>query len=462
MDGMDTTEDMEQSSSRKASVLVHAVHSSLPTANLDQTARLDYDHTRSNGFAVRIEALMPGSASTILVALLLLSQRAAPLGEDRTPSPRVSRPAWVTTEGLSVLVEPEEGALVTARLKVGRKVIVRAAHPPGWLTIAPPDGSFSWIEKRAVEDLGEGRGQVIVSAAAVRPGRNDAALPTGPYVTLRAGAEVVLLDRPPLILRQGEERRVWYAIEPPASEVRYIRSDGVAWSNPALLDADTQDPAAAPSFDFVTRQRDLAQDEFQRLDPEFVAVGPIAREVGLSPSFESELQRIEKAHRSALMRPIETWSLDPIAAEYQKLQDQTTIGNEKQAVEVRLAQLRHQANTSKAARSLREMIENSRQRDSEFKRIRERLANIASGDQAPYDAEGLLQTSSAMLDGHKALVLINDAGKTEAYLVMPPGLQLDTYLATRVGIRGDSRYDSRLKARVITVGDIDRLDPGPR
>ena len=158
---------------------------------------------------------------------------------------------------------------------------------------------------------------------------------------------------------------------------------------------------------------------------------------------------------------METWSLAPIEAEYLRLRDQSNSGNEKQAVELRLTQLKHQAETSRSARSLRELIENSRLRDKEFQRIRERLGTIASGDEAPYDAEGLLQTSSTMLDGHKALILINDAGKTDAYVVMPPGLRIDQYVATRVGIRGDSRYDARLKARVINVAEIDRLDTAP-
>ena len=272
---------------------------------------------------------------------------------------------------------------------------------------------------------------------------------------------MVLLDRPPLILRQGEERRIWYAIEPPASEVRYIRDDGVAWSDPTLLGTEGEKDEPSSTFDFVNRRTDPSEDRIGRLDPEFVAVGPTAREVGLSPSFEAELKRIEKAHRATLVRPMETWSLAPIEAEYLRLRDQSNSGNEKQAVELRLTQLKHQAETSRSARSLRELIENSRLRDKEFQRIRERLGTIASGDEAPYDAEGLLQTSSTMLDGHKALILINDAGKTDAYVVMPPGLRIDQYVATRVGIRGDSRYDARLKARVINVAEIDRLDTAP-
>ena len=401
-----------------------------------------------------------------LAVLLLLGQSVIALGDaetltSETPS-RGARPAWVANDRLPVLVEPDEGALVASYLTPKQKVMVRREGPSGWLAIEPPPGSFSWIEKRAIEDLGEGRGRVAVSAAAVRAGRDDISLPTGPWVTLRRGADLVLLDRPPLILRQGEERRVWYAIKPPASEVRYIQAGGVVWSDPAELGPEGDQNDAGLRFDFVTRSSGIGQMEPpQRLDPEFIAVGPLAREVGLAPEFEAKLGRVEQSHRSELLRPIESWNLDAIEAEYIKLLNQSSTGNEKQAVELRLAQLRRQVHSATTARSLREMIAGSRQRDLEIYKIRDRLGKIADGAETPYDAEGLLQSSSTMLEGRKALVLINDVGKTDAYLHLPPGLRKEDYVSARVGIRGDSRYDTRLKARVITVNEIDRLDTAP-
>ena len=406
-----------------------------------------------------------GAGSLLLIAALSLGQRAIPLGEDNAPkieqAPRISRPAWVATDGLPVLVEPEEGAFVTGRLKAGRKVTVRAANPPGWLAIVPPAGSFSWIEKTALEDLGDGRGRVVVSAAAVRPGRNDVSLPVGPWVTLRLGTELVLLDRPPLVLRQGDERRVWYAIEPPSCEVRYIAAEGVTWTDPAGLESDSDPDEPPPRLDFLTSAASPGGDRLGRIDPEFVAVGPVAREVGLSPPFESELKRIEREHRAALSRPIEAWSLEPIEAEYRQLRDQSTIGNEKQAVEIRLEQLRKQIQAAQTAKTLRDLIEQSRQRDRDFQRIRERLGTIAGGEEGAFDAEGLLQPSSAMLEGRKAYVLIDDTGSTAAYLLMPPGIRVDEFLSSRVGIRGDSRYDAQLKARVITVREVEHVDSAP-
>ena len=66
-----------------------------------------------------------------------------------------------------------------------------------------------------------------------------------------------------------------------------------------------------------------------------------------------------------------------------------------------------------------------------------------------------------MLEGRKAYVLIDDTGSTAAYLLMPPGIRVDDYLSSRVGIRGDSRYDAQLKARVITVREVEHVDSAP-
>jgi hypothetical protein len=58
-------------------------------------------------------------------------------------------------------------------------------------------------------------------------------------------------------------------------------------------------------------------------------------------------------------------------------------------------------------------------------------------------------------------VLIGDDGRTETYVLAPPGLDLAPYVAARVGLRGDSRYHAGRKARVITVREVEPLDAPP-
>ena len=129
-------------------------------------------------------------------------------------SPRV---AWVSVESADVLVEPEDSAFSTGQLVRGKRVTVRRDGPDGWVTIVPPEDSFSFIEESELEDLGDGRARILVKYAAVRPGRDGARMPGPPRVTLKQGEIVRLLDRRPIALRDGASVQTWIPIAPPLS-----------------------------------------------------------------------------------------------------------------------------------------------------------------------------------------------------------------------------------------------------
>src|SRR4051812_42890683 len=69
--------------------------------------------------------------------------------------PDAPRSAWVTADIVDVLDVPDDAAFSTGRLARGRRVVVRREGPDGWLTIAPPDGSFSLVDESDLEDLGD-------------------------------------------------------------------------------------------------------------------------------------------------------------------------------------------------------------------------------------------------------------------------------------------------------------------
>jgi hypothetical protein len=55
--------------------------------------------------------------------------------------------------------------------------------------------------------------------------------------------------------------------------------------------------------------------------------------------------------------------------------------------------------------------------------------------------------------------LIGSDGSTLAYLDIPPGLDIDPLLAQRVGVRGDPHFNEDLGTRLITVRDVETMDP---
>ena len=130
-----------------------------------------------------------------------------------TPAPEAAgegdppRLLVVAVDRLDVLAEPDDGAFVTARLVRGGTVEVRKALGDGWLAIAPPAGSFHWVEEAAVEPLRDGRFFVKVEKTVLRFGREGFQRPGPPRRTLLEGMVLLPAHQPPLTYMEGSRRR---------------------------------------------------------------------------------------------------------------------------------------------------------------------------------------------------------------------------------------------------------------
>ncbi len=382
----------------------------------------------------------------------------------RAPAPRQ---AWVAADGLIVLEEPDDAAYATTRLKRGDRVVVLREEPVGWLAIEPPRGAFSWIERDAIEREGDERALVKVRAAAARMGSDLARLPGGTWTVLRRGDAVRLLDRPPLVLRQPDgERRIWYAIEPPEGEIRYVRADGVDDVDPGRFPDTGPDDEDFPLFQLAPdsdaaaegRRSLLASQRLGPIDPAFAAVGPRAADGPLSPRFASDLARAEAGHRAVLVLPMESWRFDQIRRDYRALLAAAATPQERSAVQSRLDQVDRQEAVSRAARELAAIADRSRRRDGELRTIQERLTSIDRRATPPFEAEGMLQRSSRMVEGRRVYALFDDEGQLGAYLRIPPGLDAEKFVGRRVGVRGESRYNESLRSRIIWARDLEAID----
>jgi hypothetical protein len=383
------------------------------------------------------------------------------------PSPRDEPPATaeVVAEALEILDEPDEAAFPTGRVRRGDRVAIRSVEPGGWLAIEPPAGSFSWIDRTAIEeDEGTGRARVVVARAAVRLGQPGARMPGVVGSHLEEGSIVHLRDRPPLTLRQGATSRTWRAIAPPEDEVRYIRASGVALargpspvrrsSRVDSLEPPLDDPISPPG-----PPRPLPPTEVGPVSRTFATVG--GSRAQLDPDFAQALAQVEAWHREALRLPVEAWQLEPTRKHYEALLGRATDPSSRDAVRARLAQVARQEEVARDARSVQALLERSRRRDQDLEALRRDRPEPEAADDEPYEAEGLLQPSSKQVEGRKVDALIGADGTTTAYLLLPPGLRTDTLLARRVGVRGSVHFDEALRARVITVREMDPLDVAP-
>ena len=151
-------------------------------------------------------------AGTVLTLLLLSPVRAEPVPYEAT----IALPKVAVRSG------PSPKFYVTGKL--ARNDRVRVLDERGdWLAIAPPKGSFSWINSRLIERTGH-TAVVLADDAPTRVGSGLLnALPDVEGSKLKRGTLVLIKPGPPAEDSTG----IWYAIEPPAQEVRYLPKTAV-------------------------------------------------------------------------------------------------------------------------------------------------------------------------------------------------------------------------------------------
>lgn len=363
--------------------------------------------------------------------------------------------AEVIAEALDVFDEPDTASTATSRLRRGDRVVVRDADRTGWLTIDPPPGSFCWIDQWSIapteappdEDVG-----VVADRASIRSGHPSARMPGSPRVLLRAGTLVRLLDRPPLHLGQGRERRTWCAIEPPQGDVRHIRAEGVRPVDGPGPATTTSAPGPSHGPDEGPGPATLPIAEVRASFAPQVVPPPT------SPEVADAIAAIESTHRAILREPVDRWRLEGVRQRYEALLRGVNDAGSGNAIRERLDVVaRHEA-MARDARLIATLLERSRRRDSTLALAQRRLAEARRPQSQPYDVQGLIQPSSRKVGGQKVFALIGGDGTTQAYLEIPPGIEVKGLLTRRVGIRGIVRYNEALRARLINVRDVEPLD----
>lgn len=379
--------------------------------------------------------------------------------------PRTSRVAvaWV-----DLLDEPDDAAFSTGRLALGREVTIRRDGPGGWATLDPPPGSFSLIDAADVEERENRTARVTARYAAVRPGRDGARMPGPPRVTLRQGAVVRLLDRRPLVVRQGGTSRTWLPIEPPRAEVRFVRSDALedgpepeaeASERPRRDRLASDREERPPPPDRPTRSAPPALEPIP-IDDRFASAEPDEPDSGVSPGAAAAIGKVASQHREILRRPLDRWDLTSVEQAYRGLL-QGASGADRRAVEARLAKVERQKAVASAARRMEEAITRSRARDGQVREDRRKVAAALPPPDDDYDASGLFQRTSRLVDGRRVYALLGDDGGIVCYLAIPPGIPIREMVSRRVGVRGEGRYDEALRARLILVRDLEPLSGRP-
>jgi hypothetical protein len=349
----------------------------------------------------------------------------------------------VTAAALDVFDGPDEASGVSGRLREGDRLLVRDADRAGWLAIDPPPGSFCWVERTSIGPAdGDSVARVVASQALVRSGHPRARMPGVPRALLPSGAAVRLLDRPALTLGDGDDLRAWYAIEPPPGDVRFVRAEGIRLDTQGRPPSADPTPPPSPVAEIRTGY----------------APGPGADAGPVPPQVASSIAAIDADFRAVLRGPIEDWRLDGIRRRYEELLRGAADPASGGAIRSRLEEVARRGAMADDARTIATLLERSRRRDASLALGLRRLSDAQNPGARPYDYQGLVQPTSNRVGGRKVFALIGPDGQNQAFLDIPPGIDVKSLMTRRVGVRGAASYNESLHKLLIRVRDLDPLD----
>lgn len=224
----------------------------------------------------------------------------------------------------------------TQRLTAGAIVRVLRHDPGGWYVIDPPEGSFSWIPERFVNQLNAEEGEVREDHVIAYVGSELADESSVFQRRMKAGEKVAILGSKTLDTTSGPQAML--KIKPPARERRWIPGAAVVPVDPARREEAEKNPYEYPP----NSQR-----------PDVVPTPPVDNGTGLAtdlpqldPSDQLQRLQLEKAQRQRLaeidqrfrdmvLRDVSSWDLDSIERDYRNLQEQMSNRQTAGAVDLR-------------------------------------------------------------------------------------------------------------------------------
>lgn len=386
----------------------------------------------------------------------------------------------------------------TGKLRRGEEVVVHRHDPGGWFMIAPPQGSFSWVPAKFVQKTAADRGTITSNNVAVRVGSFESDIRELFQRKLSQDDEIRILGEKMLRPDTGSgAAELWYRIEPPRGEWRWIM--GQAVSPPVRADRNPHDdpfesPSAAdnrrrpspavktadddsPSFE---RPVEDAADRAYLEDGRAAEPGnegplgnrPLVRKESKSASTSKakgkqdlvldELDRLDARFRSILDKDPLEWDFDQLEHDYQALRDDADNNNIQQMIETRLARIAGYRKTHADEEELARVRAETERRDAELaERQRLQEAQLASLKQPRFDGAGIVERSALTRRGSPRYVLLNPSGKVLAYLAPAPGVNLETWVGRTAGVFGSRVHQADLKSDLITVTRLAPVRLGP-
>lgn len=395
----------------------------------------------------------------------------------------------------------------TGKLQAGQRVTVHRHDPGGWHMIAPPPGSFSWIKAQYVERADGSRGVVKSNNVVVRVGSFESDIRDLFQRHLSQGDEVKILGEKMLVPETGSGApELWYRIEPPRGEWRWIAGQAVTAAGAAAVPParsagsdpfESPTPAASAPVEEPSGDRSHAVPappeaatarDHEYLDERAVTgkegtLGerPLRRSAKAGDSTPvpksradkqeeadwEELSRLDARLRAILKQETLHWDFNELEPDYRRLANATTSLALQKTVESRFVSIdrfrRERAELEAEAHAADETL----RRDAELQELQRRheaqFTRLSQSRTTPprFDGAGIVERAAGKPGTGPRYVLLAPEGRVLAYLQPAPGVNLEQWVRRPAGVVGTRSFRPELKADLIVVKGLTPVRLGP-
>ncbi|HAD62209.1 MAG TPA: hypothetical protein DCG12_23475, partial [Planctomycetaceae bacterium] len=214
---------------------------------------------------------------------------------------------------------PGEQYYPTSSLKKGTVVTVGRHDPGGWYKIQPPEGSFSWIPQRFVQQTSAGTGAITEDNVIAFVGSSFGDETHVWQRKLMSGDEVRILGQREVDTHSGS--KPMYRIAPPDHEYRWIPGAALIPDDEQARAAHDRDPFAVPSH---IKRRTEGQTSPETLPPPRYTPSHTLAKLQNIREEQKQLREIDQRFRSMILSRPADWDLDQVEADYRTLQESAT------------------------------------------------------------------------------------------------------------------------------------------
>ncbi len=329
---------------------------------------------------------------------------------------------------------PSENYYATSRLRFGERVTVikEADKNQNWVAIAPPQGSFGWINAKYVRLAKDNPnvGYVDVpgsTSADVMAGSNLHSEPPNVRITqLSPGTIVRLVDRPLQV-----QTDTWYPIAPHSTEYRFIqvaalRPVSSASPSAAPLDWRMQQNVAASVHPNIARAEDLVRaGQIEPAKELFKSIANLATDV---QTRTYALDRYNALARGNYVVGLPS-TTQPLGGGQPPLtipnNTQTAWNNVQRPVDGRSTSLLQPSGVPT------------------LPSVAQTGANGVVTQPAQWSPYGILRQTAFQKDGQPVFALENQQGQTLVYVTTRPGFTLRDYVDKMLTVYGPIHYNAQ-------------------